>query len=184
MKIILLDRTHEMPLDIERQSGVMADSAVVVAGRPLFLPDFSTTWTARVYIAYRIGRLGKTIKARYASRYYDAITLALRLIPSDIPEKSSVCSFFDNAIALAPFFEFGDDELSSDGQPEILTLENHGFNIDRNLIAEVIERVSRYSTLRNGDIIMPEYQNLEVEIRPKIDLRGNIGHLPFAFPIR
>ncbi|MGN0224090.1 MAG: hypothetical protein ACI4AM_08695 [Muribaculaceae bacterium] len=58
---------------------LIADSAVTTDSMPLFVPD--GTWAGQVRIAVRIDRLGKSIKERFAERYYGAFTVAHCLMP-------------------------------------------------------------------------------------------------------
>ena len=58
---------------------LIADSAVTTDSMPLFVPD--GTWAGEVRAAVRIDRLGKSIKDRFAERYYGAFTLVHCLVP-------------------------------------------------------------------------------------------------------
>lgn len=58
---------------------LIADSAVTTDSMPLFVPD--GTWAGEVRAAVRIDRLGKSIKDRFADRYYGAFTLVHCLVP-------------------------------------------------------------------------------------------------------
>lgn len=182
MKVILLDRTAEEPVNIITRSHLIADSALISAGRPVFLPDFAGQWRARIYLTYRISRLGKSIKPRFAYRYYDAVTLALRLIPKGNQEYGEVEFYFDNCLSIAPYFQL---ELSDNTDIPPLVLENITFIHHPDDINAAIEQISKYSTLKNGDLILLEYQPLPIPITPQTDLHGFIGNdNPFAFKIR
>lgn len=178
MKIIVLERGFEEKVDVPCQSHIMADSALVVAGRPLFLPDYADKWKIRVYTAYRVSRLGKTVKRRFASRYYDGCSLALRLIPVD----ETFCSiewFADNSLALSPFTQISED----DNNPH-LALGDVSFIHHPDQIDSAIEQVTHFSTIKNGDLILSGYKELDVEIAPRMDFNGIIGNQNFTIALR
>ncbi|MBR6640171.1 MAG: hypothetical protein IKL35_07430 [Muribaculaceae bacterium] len=86
---------------------IIPDSAIIKDRKPFFMPDFSSKWEYDLNIAVRVNRLGKNVGEKFANRYYDAITLCLRMIPMDMIEKLSVAgitsnlaSSFDGAIIL------------------------------------------------------------------------------------
>ena len=50
------------------------DSALVLQGRPLFMPEEGEGWQAQICLAVKISRLGKNISEKFAPRYYDAVS--------------------------------------------------------------------------------------------------------------
>lgn len=53
------------------------DSAILKDGKPFFIPDFSNEVHYETELVVRINRLGKNISPRFASRYYDALTVGI-----------------------------------------------------------------------------------------------------------
>ena len=157
MKILLLDRPLSAPVSVSDRVDMMADSSIVLPGKPVFLPDEGEGFSATILPAFRIGRLGRSIAPKFARRYYDAFTLVLRVIPprsSDIPEGSAIAVSFDSALSVGQW-------IPVDSIPEVVTLRSdifpHLVSFSRAdlLIDDTISMLSRYFTLKNGDIIIP-----------------------------
>ena len=53
------------------------DSALLKDSKPFFIPDFSQQVDYETELVVRINRLGKNIAPRFASRYYDAVTVGI-----------------------------------------------------------------------------------------------------------
>ena len=51
------------------------ESALLKEGKPFFIPDFATAFQYETELVVRINRLGKNIASRFASRYYEEITV-------------------------------------------------------------------------------------------------------------
>ena len=60
------------------------DTALLKDSKPFFIPDHLGTITAAVHLVVRICRLGKTIAPRFATRYYDAVTLGVDFTATDL----------------------------------------------------------------------------------------------------
>lgn len=140
------------------------DSALLKKNKPFFLPDFSDNIHYEVEIVVKISKLGKGIEARFAHRYYDELTLGIDVTARDIqgrnakaglPWELSKC--FDGA---APVGEFVPVDSLKNINDLDFRLEINGrtvqqsnssdmiFGIDR-----IIEYVSRFFTLKTGDLI-------------------------------
>lgn len=158
MKAILFSRTPGTLLAVPPMIELVPDSALTISGMPVFLPDIPGSWSARVGLAFRIGRLGKKIDRKFAERYIDAVTLAVQTIPdslcallSESGISSAITCSFDGALTLGrwqPYspadsytVSFGD--ISQTIQAPDLQLE------------EAIEAVSALMTLKSGDVIVP-----------------------------
>ena len=74
------------------------DSALVLQGRPLFMPEEGEGWQAQICLAVKISRLGKNISEKFAPRYYDGISFAMRLTLPSAPELASVIAGMDSGI--------------------------------------------------------------------------------------
>lgn len=139
---------------------VIADSAIVRVGMPLFLPDFATDWCVEFEPAVVISRLGKSIPARFAPRYYNRIGVMGRLMPPGGYCGGALAASFDGALCAGPTVEAGEGvewTVSIDGREE-LTLGR-----DNLLIDETIALVSRYMMLKTGDVILPCRSGLQVK---------------------
>ena len=172
MKIIALGKNyadHALEFDgtVERPAVPMIfmkpDSAILKNGKPFFLPDFLGRVDYEAEIVVRIGRLGNSIPERFAPRYCDGITVGIdftardwqrRLIAEGAPWEMS--KGFDGAAVLGDFRPI-----------EGIDLKNIPFRLDIDGttvqsansaqmifgIEETIAYVSRYCTLRTGDLI-------------------------------
>ena len=60
------------------------DSALLKDSKPFFIPDFSQQVDYETELVVRINRLGKNIAPRFASRYYDAVTVGIDFTARDL----------------------------------------------------------------------------------------------------
>lgn len=149
MKAILLHRTPCQPISTPPCVDIIVDSAIVLPGRPLFLPDCAPAFHAVICPAIRVSRLGKDIVPKFASRYYDAITLTLRLIPQGWPDTGALSGLFDNALALGQWLPLADEYTIGEDSSSV-TISSADLLAD-----EALAAVSAYATIKQGDIIMP-----------------------------
>lgn len=151
---------------------LIADSAVVRRGMPLFVPDFAMDWVLEIVPAVVICRLGKSIPVRFAHRYYREIGVMGRLVPKDgLPEGALACGF-DGALCMGGFYGLPDDGVWSvivDGKEE-LTLGREELGID-----ECVALVSRYMMLKTGDIIIPCRTGLRVGVELGIRVAATLN---------
>ncbi|MCM1348088.1 MAG: hypothetical protein NC338_01635 [Firmicutes bacterium] len=142
-----------LEVDLDSQAvEVIADSALTLPGRPLFIPDLPEVprWTLRPLLAVRVSRLGKCISPKFAHRYRDAITVVLRLLPS---VHSGISSLIDCGINLGSWMEASQalsaPELPVEALGQSVTLTDVHALIDR-----AIAWVSRGATLKMGDVLL------------------------------
>jgi 2-keto-4-pentenoate hydratase/2-oxohepta-3-ene-1,7-dioic acid hydratase in catechol pathway len=140
------------------------DSSILKNNKPFFLPDFSVNIHYEVEVVIKISKLGKGISAKFAPRYFDEVTLGIditardlqsRLKASGMPWELSKC--FDGAAPIGNFIPVTDkmnmanldfrleinDKVVQKGNTSDMIF---GFN-------EIVEYVSRYFTLKTGDLI-------------------------------
>lgn len=181
MKALLIDRQPTKALMLPPRLEIVADSAVTLPGRPVFLPDFDTQWTARFYLAARISRLGKDISVKFAPRYYDALTLAMRLIPvnttaqlTDTQAPLGVLGLFDCALSMGTWDV---DATTDEATIRIgeLTCQLTGI---QSIVAETIATVSRYATLKIGDAVMPLTLSADIAVEQGHDINGTLNDTP------
>ena len=118
-----------------------SDSSLLNQRKPFFLPEFSSEITARECVVVRIGRMGRHIERRFASRYTDGIALGLNFRAEDkLREGDSAQALaFDNALAVGTWLP--PEEFPAELLPTLPTVE------------ESIEKISGIMTLRTGDMI-------------------------------
>ncbi|MDE5906109.1 MAG: fumarylacetoacetate hydrolase family protein, partial [Alistipes sp.] len=133
---------------------------------PFYIPAFSREVHYECELVVRINRVGRSIAEKFAHRYYDEVGLGIDFTARDLQREAIAqglpwerAKAFDRSAALSPEFlplsELGGDvqnlrfELTVNGEvrqrgctKEML------FPVDR-----IIAAVSRYTTLRMGDLI-------------------------------
>ena len=141
-----------------------ADSSLLKDGKPFFVPDDMGRIDYETEIVVRICRLGKTIPARFAHRYYDAVTVGIdftaRELQAELRKKGlpwEMCKGFDGAAAIG---EWVSVEKFRDVQALQFHLDINGKTVQEGRtsdmlfkIDEIIEYISKYFTLKTGDII-------------------------------
>ena len=60
------------------------DSAILKNGKHFYMPDFLGRIDYEAEVVVRISQLGKSIPARFAHRYYDAITVGIDFTARDM----------------------------------------------------------------------------------------------------
>lgn len=171
MKIICIGlnyRQHaqEMGWELPKEPVVFLkpDSALLRNNKPFFLPDFSENIHYEVEVVIKISKLGKGIAAKYACRYYDDVTLGIDITARDIQSRNSKAGLpwelskgFDGAAPVGRFVpvssigNINDIDFSLKINEKLVQKSNTSdliFGVD-----EIIEYVSRFFTLKTGDLI-------------------------------
>ncbi len=171
MKIICIGRNYrdhvaEMKNAVPEEPLVFLkpDSAILKKNKPFFLPDFSKDLQYEAEIVLRISKLGKGISERFASRYFDALTVGIDFTARDLQRKLSkagnpweISKTFDGSAPLGEFI--GKEKFSNIGDIDF-RLEINGIERQRGNTSdlifsfnEIISYVSKYYTLKTGDLI-------------------------------
>lgn len=128
---------------------VVADSALSDHRRPVFVPDFVPSWSAELYVAARIGRLGKSIERKFVRRYIDGWTVALRLRPKG--QMCDIAPVYDYCLTTGTWKSPDDCKHTLNG----VGFKDFDFELDNEDLADAIEYVTRFATVKTGDIIIP-----------------------------
>ncbi len=171
MKIICIGRNYvkhaqELNHDVPTEPVffMKPDSALLKDNKPFFLPDFSNEIHHEIELVIKISKLGKCIEAKFAPRYYEEIGLGIdftardvqrHLIEKGLPwEKAKA---FDSSAVLGKFLT--KEELGDTGEIHF-SLKRNGETVqlgDSRLMIfpfdTIIEHVSKYVTLKIGDLI-------------------------------
>lgn len=141
-----------------------ADSSLLKDGKPFFVPDDMGHIDYETEIVVRICRLGKAIPACFAYRYYDAVTVGIDFTARDLQKQLrekglpwELCKGFDGAATIGNW-------VPVDKFRNIQALQFHldinGKTVQQGCtsdmifkIDEIIEYISKYFTLKTGDII-------------------------------
>ena len=140
------------------------DSAMVIANRPFFYPDFSQNVHHELEVVIRIDRLGRSIEEQHAHRYFSEIGLGVdftaRDLQSEMKKKGlpwEIAKGFDYS---APVSEFSPVSDYKDLHNLSFRLNLNGSTVQEGntsqmifSFAEIISYVSRFMTLKTGDLI-------------------------------
>ncbi|EGV43287.1 FAA hydrolase family protein [Bizionia argentinensis JUB59] len=171
MKIICIGRNyteHIKELENEKPTEPVVflkpDTAVLLKKQPFFIPDFSNDVHYEVEILVKINRVGKYIDQKFAHKYYDEIGLGIDFTARDLQSQLKAkglpwekAKAFDGSAVIGNWLskeEFEDinnikfslkknDQLVQEGETSHMLWK----------IDELIEYVSKYFTLKIGDII-------------------------------
>jgi 2-keto-4-pentenoate hydratase/2-oxohepta-3-ene-1,7-dioic acid hydratase in catechol pathway len=144
---------------------IKADTAILKNGKPFFIPDIPGEIHYEAEIVVRIDRLGKNIEERFASRYYNEITVGIDLTARDLQKELrekglpwEISKSFDNSAVIGTFIPLADIGGDVQDIPFHLNINNRTvqsgntgemiFNVNR-----IISYASRFFTLRTGDLI-------------------------------
>lgn len=171
MKIICIGlnyRNHALemgrPFPEEPVVFLKPDSSLLKNNKPFFLPDFSSEIHYEAEVVIKINRLGKGIETRYAHRYYDEVTVGIDITARDLQKKFSMerlpwelSKGFDGAAPVGKFVpavsvgDFCNLDFRLDINDKIVQKGNTSDMIFS--INEIISYVSRFFTLKTGDLI-------------------------------
>jgi acylpyruvate hydrolase len=140
------------------------DSAILKNNKPFFLPDFSKEIHYEVEVVIKISKLGKGISPKFAYRYFDEVTLGIDITARDLQNIQSkaglpweISKCFDGAAPLGNYIPVKDIK---DMQDINFRLEINGHIVQKSNTAdmifgfnEIISYVSRFFTLKTGDLI-------------------------------
>lgn len=141
-----------------------ADSALLKDGKPFFVPAFTERCDYETEVVVRICRLGRSIAPRWAHRYYDQVTVGIDFTARDLQEQLraegkpwELCKGFDGSAAIG-------EMIPKDELPDVQNLHFHldinGKTVQQGHTAdmlfkvdEVVSYISRFFTLKMGDLI-------------------------------
>jgi len=171
MKLICIGRNytdHIKELENEKPTDPVVflkpDTSILLKKQPFFIPDFSDDVHHEVEILVKINKVGKHIDKKFAHKYYDEIGLGIDFTARDLQTQLKAkglpwekAKAFDGAAVIGkwlPKTKFQNidhinfslrknDEVVQEGNTELMLWK----------INELIEYVSKYFTLKIGDII-------------------------------
>lgn len=186
MKILyLLNRNDDEVSDL---GGIrymsIPDSSMRRNDNPVFIPNHDSEIKGVPVFAIRIERLGKTIAKRFSHRYYSEVSFGLVLYKSsqlhnlqELQLPWTEAFAFDSALSLGKMVSkehiTGEKVLQLNiGEKQIRPMFDSRLyeKIDR-----AIEYISRYNTLKIGDIIVAFLGQERMEIRPDMNISISYG---------
>lgn len=140
------------------------DTALLRNNKPFYIPDFTEELHYETELIIKINRIGKNIDSKFAHRYYSEIGLGVDFTARDLQRKLKsegkpweICKSFDNSAVIGDFFPV----------EKIANIQDVHFHLDLNNntvqkghsadmifpVSELIAYVSRFFTLKIGDIL-------------------------------
>jgi 2-keto-4-pentenoate hydratase/2-oxohepta-3-ene-1,7-dioic acid hydratase in catechol pathway len=193
MKIICIGRNyadHVTEMGSERPQHpvffLKADSCILKRNRPLYIPDFTKNLHYEAEIVLQICKLGKHIPVEFAHRYYNAFTLGIDFTARDLQETCKkqglpweISKSFDGSACLAPFIQCDSNKPLESIQ---FSLQKNGTTVQQSetgnmlfTFEEIISYISRFMTLKMGDIIYTGTPQGVGSVQPNDRLEGFIG---------
>ncbi|MDG1105948.1 MAG: fumarylacetoacetate hydrolase family protein [Cyclobacteriaceae bacterium] len=139
------------------------DSALIKNNDPFYYPDFSTDIHYEVEILVKIKKVGKSIPANFAHKYYDEIGLGIDLTARDLQSKAKakglpwdLAKGFNGSAPVSNFINkqpFNVQDLNFSLKLNSITVQSSNTSLMLWSIDEMIAYVSRYMTLKKGDIL-------------------------------
>ena len=163
------------------------DTSVLLKKFPFVIPEFSNNVHYEVEVLVKINKVGKYIEPKFAHKYYDEIGLGIDFTARDLQYKLKEKGLpwekakgFDGSAVIGEFVS--KDTFSS--------MENIGFSMNLNgktvqksnsslmlfKIDELISEVSKYFTLKKGDIIFTGTPEGVGSVAPNDVLEGFLGN--------
>lgn len=171
MKIICVGRNYEEhakelknPLPDEPIIFMKPDTALLRENKPFYLPSFAKSFHYEVELVVKINKMGKNIETKFANRYYEEIGLGVDFTARDLQDNLrkkglpwELAKGFDNSAVISSFISKYDFE----------NIDNINFSLTQNdevkqqgcssdmisSIDEIISYISKYFTLKIGDLI-------------------------------
>ena len=146
------------------------DSALLIPGKPFFIPDHLGRIDYEAELVVRICRLGKNISERFAHRYYDAVTVGIDFTARELQQQASrnglpwtIAKGFDGSAAIGEWVPLSEEfRVKSEEFATAISfrLDKNGETVQRgntaymiHSIDQLISYISRFFTLKTGDLI-------------------------------
>ena len=171
MKLICIGRNytkHIEELENEKPSDpvifLKPDTSILLKKQPFFIPEFSDEVHHEVEVLVKIKKVGKYIDKKFAHKYYDEIGLGIDFTARDLQSKLKSkglpwekAKAFDGAAVIGkwlPKTQFADiDNINFSLKKNEEQVQTGNTRLMLWKIDELIEYVSKYFTLKIGDII-------------------------------
>jgi len=175
---------------------IKPDSSILKNNKPFFIPPFSSNVNYEAEIVLRICKVGRSVSEKFANRYYDALTLGVDMTARDLQAEQKkaghpweIAKGFDGSAPLGKFIP----------KEELGDMNNLSFSLLRNDITvqegnssdlifpfdSIIEYVSRFFTLKTGDLIFTGTPSGVGQVHPNDTLTGFLeGNKVFEFKIK
>ncbi len=171
MKLICIGRNYTDHIkELENEKPVdpvvflKPDTAILLKKQPFFIPDFSDDVHHEVEVLVKIKKVGKHIDKKFAHKYYDEIGLGIDFTARDLQAQLKAkglpwekAKAFDGAAVIGnwlPKTKFKNvDQINFSLKRNDAIVQSGNTELMLWKIDELIEYVSKYFTLKIGDII-------------------------------
>lgn len=170
MKIICVGRNYvahaqELKNDIPKEPVIFLkpDTALLKDNAPFYMPDFSSDIHHEVEVVYKICKEGKNIEERFARKYINEVGLGIDFTARDLQSKLKNAGLpwelskgFNGSAVISQFIPILDldlHNLSFSLQKNDLMVQNSNTSLVLFPIEQIISFVSKYFTLKMGDLI-------------------------------
>jgi 2-keto-4-pentenoate hydratase/2-oxohepta-3-ene-1,7-dioic acid hydratase in catechol pathway len=193
MKIICVGRNYaeharelNNPVNKSPVIFLKPDSSLLLKRLPFFIPEFSDDIHHEIELVIKINRLGKNIAKKFAKKYYQEITVGIDFTARDLQTELKskglpweLSKGFDGSAAVGKFIPVEDD-ITENGIDFSLTknekIVQKGNSKDMlHSIDELISFISRYFTLKKGDLIFTGTPAGVSKVAKNDVLKGFIG---------
>ena len=200
MKIICVGRNyadHINELDNKKPKEpvlfLKPQTAIINKGQPFFIPSFSNEVHYELEVIIKINRLGRFIQSKFSHKYYDEIGLGIDFTARDLQlelknkglpwEKAKA---FDGSCLIGDWKNkknFGNiDDIDFSLKKNDKIVQNSNTSLMLWKIDELIEYISKFFTLKIGDIIFTGTPAGVSKLNPNDKIEAeieNIGSLSF-----
>jgi acylpyruvate hydrolase len=165
------------------------DSSLLKNNKPFFLPDFSENIHYEVEVVLKISKLGKGISAKFAPRYFDEVTLGIDITARDIQSRQAKAGMpwelskcFDGAAPVGSFVpvshlkDMNDLDFRLEINEKVVQKSNTSDMIFK--FNEIIEYVSKFFTLKTGDLIFTGTPPGVGQLKKNDNLVAYLGEIP------
>jgi 2-keto-4-pentenoate hydratase/2-oxohepta-3-ene-1,7-dioic acid hydratase in catechol pathway len=172
MKIICIGRNYvahinelENEIPDEPVFFMKPDSSLLRNNDPFYIPDWTNEVHHEIELVIKINRIGKNIEKRFANRYYDEVGLGIDFTARDVQNKLKAkglpwekAKAFDNAAVLGNTFFKKTDLMDPEAISFKLDINGKTVQVGNSQLMlfgfdAIIEQVSKYVTLKIGDLI-------------------------------
>ena len=193
MKIICVGRNyadHIKELDNKKPKNpvlfLKPQTAIINKGQPFFIPSFSNEIHYELELIIKVNRLGKFIQKKFSHKYYDEIGLGIDFTARDVQlelknkglpwEKAKA---FDGSCLIGDWKNKKDFDNIDNIDFRLIKNDEIVQNSNTNLmlwkVDELIEYISKFFTLKIGDIIFTGTPSGVGKVQLNDNLKGYIG---------
>lgn len=171
MKIICIGRNyqeHIAELNSETPKTPLffmkPETAIIRAGLPFFIPDFSQEVHYEIELVLKISKLGKHIMPRFANTYYTEVGIGIDFTARDVQRECQakghpweIAKAFDGSAAISDFVPIASLQQQNDIRFSLkkngTTVQEGSSTMMMHNFDALITHVSKYVTLKMGDML-------------------------------